>query len=87
MASPGLNFLRILANSISIREDSSDLDLELRRSEMKLLRPRAWADMVYAGGRGFVMCTDDEVVCLFRAVGLRRPAVIDAALTSLHSSP
>ena len=46
LASPGLNFLRILANSISIREDSSVLDLEFRRSEMKLLRPRACVDMI-----------------------------------------
>lgn len=46
---PGLNFLRILANSTSMREDSSSLDLALRRSVMKLLRPRAWDDMVDGG--------------------------------------
>ena len=45
---PGLNFLRILANSTSIRLDSSSLDLALRRSVMKLLRPRACVDdMIY----------------------------------------
>jgi len=54
---PGLNFLRILANSTSMREDSSSLDLALRRSVMKLLRPRAWDDMVVGGvGLYYMRC-------------------------------
>ncbi len=60
---PGLNFLRILASSTSMREDSSSLDLALRRSVMKLLRPRAWDDMV--GGLLWLCCVCDVyMVCL-----------------------
>ena len=47
MASPGLNFFRIFASSTSMRSDSSSLLLALRRSDIKLFRPRACVDMVY----------------------------------------
>ena len=59
---PGLNFLRILANSTSMREDSSSLDLALRRSVMKLFRPRAWDDMVV--GYIYISLGEDWVLCV-----------------------